>query len=397
MNQNREKGRLSIHKRTSLILLLAIPLILFLLLVAKPIPPVAGRVVDAITGRPIRDVPVTFQMSHYEGWSVHSELHGSTATGRFGWFFLSGALRWRGLPLPTFRADWLTINESDRAIELEEVSAATQVLYNPMSNRRGEPVGNKNYFPLTVTFREGGCDRVWAATCLYKGVRWGISLPLIPVLEDFEDCKKIRDSSLRERCRQLNTYRAAFAHVDTYEDAQRGKALCAQVDRAVISAECLRQLPVYMANPQGYERPMVPSPSVSLPEGMFAAAIGQVPRFNQGCGMLDNFTGHFHCGANYGPKDNVFWVAVGVEEWPDLESARKYLPVGKPQFADYKEATVKDEVRLGGKIRLYHGPQYTAAYWVSKNRFVQVLFYHPIPEQEQFISHYAAEFPSTLQ
>jgi len=101
-----------------------------------------------------------------------------------------------------------------------------------------------------MAFRRDGCDRVWDAACVFKTFQLGVYLPLFPVLNNVEDCKKIEGSSLREQCRQLNTYRAAFAHVDTYESAQRGKAFCAQVDHGIISAECLRQLPVYMANPQ---------------------------------------------------------------------------------------------------------------------------------------------------
>jgi hypothetical protein len=121
-------------------------------------------------------------MNRYEGWSTHTELHDSAKSGTFGWFFLLGALRWRGLPLPEFRSYWLTVNEGDQISGQEEVSAAIQTIYNPMFNRRGAVVGDKNYFPLTVTFHRNGCDRVWPATCMYKPLWWGISLPLIPVL-----------------------------------------------------------------------------------------------------------------------------------------------------------------------------------------------------------------------
>jgi hypothetical protein len=64
----------------------------------------------------------------------------------------------------------------------EEGSAATQILYNPMSNQRGWPVGDKGYFPLTMTFRRDGCDRVWDAACVFKIFRLGVYLPLIPVI-----------------------------------------------------------------------------------------------------------------------------------------------------------------------------------------------------------------------
>jgi hypothetical protein len=389
--------RLPFLRTLTIICFCVVPLTKFHCLAAQIIPPVTGRVVDSITGRPIQGISLTLQISTYEGFSVHTDVK-STATSDFsGRFSLAAAIHQTESPFDRIRAYWVTVNDGFDATGLEENSAATQVLYNPMSNRRGVAVGDKRYFPLTITFRSDGCDRVWAATCMHIMSWTDIAIPLIPVLGDVYGCNAIGESSLHEKCRQLNSYRGAYAHIDTYEEVQEGKKLCSQVDDGIISAECLRQLPVYIANPQAYERAAVPSPIVPLPEGMFVEAIGHVPRFNQGCGMLDIVTGHFHCGANYGPKEYVFWVAVGVEEWPDSESARNYFPVEKPQFTDYKEATVKDEVLPGGKVRLYQGPQNTAVYWVSKNKFVQVFFYRPIPEQDEFIAHYLTEFPSTLQ
>lgn len=107
----------------------------------------------------------------------------------------------------------MTVNEGFEETGQEENSAATRVLYNPMSNWRGEAVGDNRYFPLTVTFRPEGCDRVWAATCLYIASRTDIVVPLIPVLDDVYGCNAIGESSLKEKCRQLNTYRGAFANL----------------------------------------------------------------------------------------------------------------------------------------------------------------------------------------
>ena len=366
-------------------------------LAAQVILPVSGRVVDGVTGKPIQGISLTLQISTYEGFSVRTDVKNTATTNVSGRFSLAGAIHPATSPLDQIRSHWLTVNEGFEETGLEENSAATQVLYNPMANRREWAVGDKRYFPLTVTFRPEGCDRVWAATCMYIASRTDIVIPLIPVLDDVYGCDAISEPSLKEKCRQLNSYRNAFAHIDSYEQVQEGKKLCAQVDQGVISAECLRELPVYMANPQAYERPVVPSPIVPLPEGMFVDAIGRVPRFNQSCGMLDTFTGHFHCSASYGPKEYIQWVAVLVDEWPDSGSAQNYFPIEKPQFTDYKEATFRDDVLFGAKVRLYQGPQITAVLWVSKNRFVQIVFSHPIPEQLEFISHCLAEFPSTLQ
>jgi hypothetical protein len=398
MNLNLERPSRNSGKRVVRILFLAtVALGLFLLLTVTVVPPITGRVADAISGKSVRGVHVRLQTSHYQQWSVITEDRGMSSTNVFGWFFLPGALHWVGLPLQPFRSYWLTVNEGDAKGGQEEISAATQVLYNPMSNRRGSPAGNGKYFPLVVTFRKKGCDRVWAAACMYKRVWWGFSVPLIPVLNDVGDCKKIEDTTLRENCRQLNTYRAAFLHVDSYDQVQKGKALCAEVDHGDLSATCLQQLHLYIANPQAYGRPTVPPTIVPLPGETFVDGIGRALRFQQGCSAQESFTGQFHCGASYGPRNLVWWANVGFYEWPDENTARKALPVEKPQYTDYKEATLTDVKRPDGKIRLYQGPQHTAAFWVSKNKMIEVFFYEPIPEREQFIAHYLREFPSSLQ
>ena len=45
---------------------------------------------------------------------------------------------------------------------------------------------------------------------------------------------------------------------------------------------------------------------------------------------------------------------------------------------------------------MYRGPEVTAADWPSKNRYVRVLFYRRVPEQDEFIARYLAAFPSSL-
>jgi hypothetical protein len=358
-------------------------------LFAQTIPPVGGRIVDAATREPIRDIAITLQISTYEGFAVHTEVKSTATSDLSGLFSLAGLNHPTESPLE-FRSYWLTVNQGDRASGVEEGSAATQVLYNPMSNRSGMPVGNSRYFPITITYRRDGCDLTWSATCMYETSWSGIDIPLIPVLDDIIGCKKIADSVLEEKCRQLNTYRSAFAHVDTYENVQKGKALCGELPESLVKT-CLDQLSLYIATSH------VPSPQVSLPPGMFVVAIGAATRTGQGCGTLTLFTGHFQCGATYGPRVGVWWVAVSVDQWPDPESARQRMPKGTPNFADYKEATVSDESLPIGVIRLYRGPQFTVAYWVSVNRFVQITFYVTRPEQDEFIYHYLAEFPSVLK
>jgi hypothetical protein len=366
-------------------------MVTFFLFAFVVIPPLTGRVVDAITGKPIPNIRLTLQISTYKGWSVHSEAHATTTTGASGWFFLPGAHRQQGPLISHFRSYWLTVNQGSQGPGLSEGSAENQVLFNPMSNRRGEPTGNRRYFPLTLTFDRRQCDRdrIWPATCRYEPFWRGLSVPPIPVLDDPTECNKIKDPHLRENCRQLNAYRAAFVHADTYQEVQRDKTLCAEVDHARLSATCVSQLGVYAVNPFAYGRPATRPPNMPLPEGMFVDHIGNAVRFRQGCGPRDIFTGIFSCSAAYGPKDSVWWVGVTVNEWPSLESKvvaqilddRYYHIVARPD----------------GKIMVYQWSDESSARWVSKNNVVNLLFYHRIPEQEGFIAHYLAEFPSTLQ
>lgn len=132
------------------ILLVIVPIAIVCLVTVRVIPPVTGRVVNAVTGEPIRNVRLTLEMNHYEGFSVHTELHDAGKSGILGWFFLSGALRWRGILLESFQSYWLTVNEGTQISGQEETSAATQAIYNPMFDRRGVEVGDRS---VTATGR----------------------------------------------------------------------------------------------------------------------------------------------------------------------------------------------------------------------------------------------------
>jgi hypothetical protein len=408
MSQTLEGNHRAVPKRRRLRILglfLTIPIALVFFLAVRVIPPVTGRVVDAVSGKSIRDVRLSLEMSRYEGWSVHTELHDRAKSGTFGSFFLLGALRWRGLPLPEFRSYWLTVDEGDQNSGQEEVSAAIQTMYNPMFNRRGAVVGDKRYFPLTVTFHHNGCDRVWPATCMYKPFWWGISLPLIPVLEDVNDCRRIKNLSLQENCRQLNTYRAAFVHVDSYAQVQKGKTLCAEVDHASLSSACLQQLALYIDN-AAYERPIKPQVNEPTPDGMFPDSVAGLPAMNNGhCGPQLKFDGRVNCAGGYGTTARQL-VAVYFERWPENSSKPKeWSHVGS-------QTAVTEEVRETGKVLRYQGKWYSGVtgadgksvqyehkinsyVWYSTNTLVEVLFYDPIPQQENFLSNYLEKFPST--
>ncbi len=389
-----------------IVLFLSVPIALIFFVLIQVIPPFTGRVVDAVSGKSIQDVRLALETSRYEGESVQTELRDSTTSGTSGWFFLNGVLRSRGLPLSTLRSHWFTVNEGEQISGQDESSAASQTMYNPMFNRMSAAVGDTRYFPMTVTFQRNGCDRVWQAACIFKHYWWGISLPLIPVLENIDDCKKIGDLSLQERCRQLNTYRAAFVHVDTYDEVQHGKALCTEVDHGSVSSTCLQQLGIYIANPRPFQRSFNQPVNEPIPDGMFPESIAGLPVMsNKHCGPRILFDGLLRCAASYRHTLSD-GATVYVQLWQKAEAK-------PPLISPWNEKSGSEELHSGGKVMRFPGHTYTgiqradgtpvtiehksvAFAWYSGNVLVEVSFFDPKPEQEQFISYYLGRFPSTL-
>ena len=164
---------------------------------AQVISDVRGRVVDAVTGLPVKGISLTLQASTYEGFSVATEVKSKATSNLSGSFSLSGFNHPTNTVLDEIRSYWLTVNEGLEASGQEENSAEVRILYNPMSNRRGMPVGDAGYFPLTVTFRQEGCSRVWAAACVYMTSSIETVIPMIPVLDEVKECNRIGDESLQ--------------------------------------------------------------------------------------------------------------------------------------------------------------------------------------------------------
>jgi hypothetical protein len=372
---------------------------------AQAISAANGRVVDAVTGQPVKDINLTLQASIYRGFSVATEVKSQSTSNLLGAFSLSGFNHPAKTVLDEIRSYWLTVNEGWEASGQEEISAEVQILYNPMSNRRGMRVGGARYFPLTVTFLQEGCSRVWAAACMYMTSSIDIVIPMIPVLDDVKECNRIGDEPLRENCRQLNTYRGAFVHVDSYAQVQKGKALCAEVDHARLSSGCVQQLALYIDNP-AYERLIKPQVNEPIPDGMFPDSIAGLPAMNnRHCGPQLKFDGRVNCAGGYGSTARQL-VAVYFERWPeDSNKPHEWSHVGN-------QTAVTEEVRATGRVLRYEGKWYSGVtgadgksvqyehkvnsfVWCSGNTLVEVLFYDPIPEQENFLSYYLGKFPST--
>ncbi len=362
---------------------------------AQIIPAISGRVLDAATGEPVKGINVALHASRYEGFSVDTFMNDDKLTGQSGDFQFSRAVVGDGSPLSNFRGYWLTMNTDKGDSSGTDENTDQDVFYNPMANRRGQSVGNKKYFPLTIEFTPQACANSWNATCVYENPTSGLSIQLIPVIDDVKDCKQMENNSLQERCRQLNTYRAAFVHVDSYEEVKKGRELCNEVDGRTILEICLWELELYVANP-AYERPIKPQVNEPIPDGMFPESLAGLPvTKNKHCGPRLEFSGRVMCAAGYGTETEQL-VDVLIEEWPESEPSTA-PPPWNPSYRDHEHATVTEELRPHGKILRYHGPQCNSFFWYSGDRHVEVLSCYLVPQLEQFVSYYLAKFPSTFQ
>lgn len=369
----------------------------WLFLVMRVIPPIFGQVTDAATGEPVGGVPVAVKYVRYEGLGGQAILHRISSTGPGGRFAMAPFIAWNGFPLSRFGDHWMTVNlpreEADGSL-----SADSQVLSNPLSNASGRPVGDRRYFPVTVTFAANQCESqtIWPATCVYRRP-WSVgAIPLIPVYDDVGRCQRIGDAALREGCRQLNTYRSAFLHVDTFDELQRALAICADVAVSRVSDFCRRQVDLYAGYPEDYGRRHPPPGSEPILRGLFPDRIASLTRARQECDRGGFSQGYLNCTADY--TDGLDRISVTVEQWihrgePPLE--KRDLLRGKPVYADILNATVSSQSRPEGTVRTYRGPQNTATDWVSGNRYVRV-FSERSSRQESVTTYYLTRFPSTL-
>jgi hypothetical protein len=387
--------------------LLGLPAALALIVLAAAthiVPPIFGRIVDAVTGEPVRDVVVTLESTRYHGLgSTETVLHSQATTNRWGWFWLMPTIGWSqslALVVPTMGGPWMTINQIPVDGSGSFAAAEVSALFDPTSKREGMKVSNPSYFPLTVAYdprQTCGQWQAWFATCVDGRSWWNVAIPLTPVLDTANRCTSIRESVAQDRCRQLNTYRAAFRHVDTFDDVQQDLALCDQLpDR--IRAICRMQLGVYVANPKAYGRSALPADAEPRVAQYFPATIAGENRTAVTCDTAAFTSGHLNCRAKYG-EGPYGLVMVTIEEWagreePPLE--RRELLTSKPPYIDAAQGVAASETRREATIRMFHGPKVTAADWISRNRYVRVYSEQRTEKQNAFIESFLRRFPSTL-
>jgi hypothetical protein len=393
----------------------AVPVCKYFVAAAQEVPGASGHVVNAVTGQPIQGLHVTLMMSTFEGWSVKDQPQKSAVSDASGAFSLPGFTHPMRNILDGYRSYWIIVSEDGGGGS--EVSPSNFILYG--QGRRSALDGHRverdyfdrQYFPLTVSIVPKGCDRIWPAACMsFKS--WGhVEIPIVPVVQDVGDCQRIADESLKENCRELNTYRAAFTHIGTnsYEEVQKAKAMCAEVDHGVISGACLSQLPLYQGGLASQHK-LPPQREQPVPAGVFPVVVAALPVRNRQCGLMNLFDGGFWCTGNYGGRR----IGVGAAAFVTIER----WPTGTKSFTNFEQLEHGDgesvEVREGGAVLRRemitrsgeldaNGQPYTVEHkgtmysWPSGDARIKVGFYDPIPQAEKFLDFYLQKYPSTAK
>ena len=198
------------------------------------IPAISGTVVDALTGKPIAGVDVTLRATLLAGSfgdngpePLRRESRTTSASGEF--YFPEQAEP---------KASGLLVSISEVSLSVNGGGGLSPF---PGDKSRFVQLRVGAYFPMSVQFLRD-CDYEWTATCMSVSPMARVRIALIPVLDDPVQCGKIHDPEIQESCRQLNSYRAAFLHLDTIAQLRAAKRLCESVDQGRLSQSCLDQL-----------------------------------------------------------------------------------------------------------------------------------------------------------
>ena len=353
------------------------------------IPAISGTVVDAITGRPVAAVDVTLRVSASRGRSLRYENSRTSPLGRFS--FPSSVAPETGLFSSGVDEIAITVNipfvslDRLRALAGGEVDSdlgsdasaflSRDPLFAAKSTKlarlslKGPRVGNRGYFPLAVQFLKA-CEQSWNANCITMETTRDIRVPLIPVLDDATGCKKIRDADVSEGCRQMQTYRAAFRHLETMAQLRAAKELCNSIDHGAVSHSCLYSLHAYILRPTDYEdRPPLRMEFASADEALIVTPIAGLQVRSHALLYPDPFTG------------TGMYVATYQRETRSISMNAVHVRIELPGSADglrarfaalLKGTHSRVEMFDGSLVIAFEDDRSSSVAWVSKDRFITI-------------------------
>jgi hypothetical protein len=180
---------------------------LYAYLFVRVVPPISGKVVDAITGKPVPSVNICLRvdtggMGHSE--IIRTEIVRTDDTGRFSFgrsfHDLHLLQEWQGfsIRLTDPRNDFAAPCGPDLGPGLNETHPDQRVSMN-------------GYFPVALVEHTNATksNRGWSSTRRPIGSVSNLNIPLIPVLSKSDACQQIRDPQLADDCRQLITEASA--------------------------------------------------------------------------------------------------------------------------------------------------------------------------------------------
>ncbi len=359
------------------------------------IPAISGTVVDALTGKPIAGVDVTLRAAAIDRKQLRYENCRTSPSGRFlfrpsvepkagGLFNRIGEIaitvnipfvslaRMRAMP----GQDWIT---SDAGAD-----ASGYLLGDPLftikSTRlhnldlKGARINNKAYFPMAVQFLRS-CQQTWDANCISMDITQKVRVPLIPVLDDPAGCRKIADADLREGCRQLQTYRAAFRHVETIAQVRAGKQLCSQIDHGRVSKLCLDDLHAFALRAELYEnRPPLRMEIEPAEEVLILAPIAGMQAFSHGLYRPDPFDETAIYTARYQrmPRTGLDAAGVAIELIRDAAERRRRFAafVKPPPNANLEPRRI--ELFDGAPLAMSDKGRSSMVVWISGDKLITI-------------------------
>ncbi len=175
----------------------------YMIVFVRVVPPISGKLVDAVTGKPVPGMSVCLQVDA-DGLGHHQLLRREvTKSNDSGRFFLAPSIHdmavlqtWEGYSIR------VTDPQSDNAVPCGPNLGPGLNEVHP-----GQSVGGREdktrYFPV-VLLKQGENDHNRNTTQRALRSPLAMRVALIPLLPNVDECGRIQDSTLARDCRDLN-------------------------------------------------------------------------------------------------------------------------------------------------------------------------------------------------
>lgn len=366
--------------------------------VGPRVPAITGTVIDALTGKPLSGVNVILRgdllvASFGDGGRepLRHETSTTSAGGRFGF------------PAKV---------ESKAAGPLASISGLSLSVEGRASDGAGDPMRSpkvivgtaekKSYFPILVELI-GDCENPGqVAACISLSPMGDVRVPLFPVVDDPAQCKQIANAEWSEKCRQLNTYRAAFVHLETIEQIRNDKKLCRSVDQGIASKQCLGELRREVRDRATAREGVIPQPGTLPPGEVLITSITGLVAGPVSVSRFDPFEEMTNYSISYklevAPADNpvTVTVAVGAREATSDDVASQ-LDSRQPIPVFFERSGVFE----GHHVMVIDVGTVSMVAWSSGNRIVCVDFNGlmpaalPLASRRELIRRYMQKYPSS--